>query len=122
MRHADAYELARDMHTPGPDEWTVVPDKLMFQSCWECGAAQMIMLEPGPTIVRLKFEYEPELTAATRESDTHPLPLYREVLALRHQNAQLTQQVTELTEQRDQARKLFSDSMGDDPKRVPDWG
>lgn len=100
MHTEDAVELARNIKTVGYEEWTDVVDDLLYTTCSECGDSHVVMFrQVGPHMFRVRLAHESELTAATRENDSMALPLYRETLALREQNAQLKARIAELESQ-----------------------
>lgn len=101
-RRRDAYELARGVQTPGYDEWTLLVDRVLFQCCCDCGLSHMLMFRRNGTMDEVKFEREDVLTAAFREQaveeNRFAIPLYKELLALREQNAQLMHTLQQLAD------------------------
>lgn len=81
--------------TVGYHEWVDIPNKLVYQSCCDCGLSHSIMVAlPDPDAIpeetlRVRFLPEPELTEATREQDRLDIPLYREVKHLREERLKL---------------------------------
>lgn len=96
MDNRDAVELARNIQPAGYNDWFDVTEGLIYQTCCDCGLSHGIMIkETGPNMQRIRFVAEEELTQASRENDNLELPLYREVLRLREENAQLKRDLKE---------------------------
>lgn len=95
MDRDDAAALAGNTKTVGYHEWVDIPNKLVYQSCCDCGLSHSIMVAlPDPDAIpeetlRVRFLPEPELTEATREQDRLDIPLYREVKHLREERLKL---------------------------------
>lgn len=100
MHPEDAHDLARRIEVVRPGYWTSVVNGMLYMTCIDCGVSHSIMIRGGPTAHEIRTEHEPVLTEATRENDTLELALYREVIQLREQNAQLKYQREELEQLR----------------------
>lgn len=103
MDSKDLVELADNIQQVAYHDWLVIVDGLLYHTCYECGASTLIMFRNRtPSIQEFRFLVEPELTAVVRskgidEPKALDLPLYRELVALREENAQLKHRVDELT-------------------------
>lgn len=99
MHPEDAREIVSRTVTVRYHEWVDIPNKLVYQSCCDCGLSHAIMVElPNPDAIpegqlRVRFIYEPELTEATREQDRLSIPLYREVKLLRDERKVLQNKI-----------------------------
>jgi hypothetical protein len=93
----DTVELARSIQTLQYGEWTDVIDGNLFVACGQCGMSHHHMYRfTGPNMLRVRVDFDETLTQATREYNDHPL--YKEVLALREENAQLRRRVAQALE------------------------
>lgn len=92
-----AYELAKNSHSPAYGEWTILTDGLIYVSCCDCGLAHSVLHKHQSTLDHVRFDREDVLTEQTREfameKQDNRVPLYRELLALREENAQLRAQL-----------------------------
>lgn len=99
MHPEDAHHLASTIKTVGYHEWVDIPNKIVYQSCCDCGLSHAIMVElPDPDAIpeaqlRVRFILEEQLTDANRESDRLELSLYRELKRLREENINLKRQL-----------------------------
>ena len=85
---SDPVELARSIRTLAYREWVDIVDGTMFLTCYACGCShQQLYRVTGPDMLRVRIDYDAELTDAAREHNEYPL--YKEVLALREENMQL---------------------------------
>lgn len=81
---------------PTYDEWTFF-DRFLFQSCCDCGLVHMLQFRRKGGFDEVRFTREEDHTTWVREEqERFDMPLYKEVLQLREENAQLRHKLTTL--------------------------